>query len=91
MIEHFSRDGSSGEILEVLARDGAVVVDGFLDEARVDALVSDLQPCLDAVPWCNTGANDVDEFFGHRTKRLQFGRYNDPPEEPGPSGTLCPW
>ena len=70
MIEHFSRGSSSADILDVLERDGAVVVDEFLDAARVEGLVSDLQPHLDAVPWCNTGANDVDEFFGLQTKRL---------------------
>ena len=70
MIEHLSRGSSRTLVLDVLERDGVVVVEGFLAEARVDALVSDLQPHLDAVSWCNTGANDIDEFFGLRTKRL---------------------
>ena len=70
MLEHFRSDAPTPDVMAAIERDGATIVEGFLPPERVDALAADFRPELDAVPWGNTGENDVDAFFGHHTKRL---------------------
>ncbi len=58
------------QLFAALERDGAVIADGLLESARVDRLVADFTPHLDAVAWGNSDSSGPDEFFGNRTKRL---------------------
>lgn len=51
------------ETMAVLARDGALILEGLMAEAEVDALVAELKPYVDAT---RTGH---DSFSGHRTTR----------------------
>jgi hypothetical protein len=50
-------------ILEVLRRDGALILSGAASAAEVDALVDELRPWIDATP------NGADDFTGHLTTR----------------------
>lgn len=70
MLEQFPADARPEDVIAALEQDGAAVLEGLLLPERVDELVGDFQHHLDAVPWCNTEANDHEEFFGQRTKRL---------------------
>ena len=71
---HFKRTDPLDHIFADLNRDGAVVIDGFLDEEVVAQLATDFQRQLDDVPWGNNDEPDQSEaddvFFGYRTKRL---------------------
>ena len=70
-LQRLTRACESESIWQALAEDGAVVVEGLVEPALLDRLLADLQPHLDAAPWCNTGAEELsDEFFGLKTKRL---------------------
>lgn len=60
---HFPADAPAAEILAVLDRDGALILDDVLPSAEVDALAAELAPYVDATP---TGS---DGFTGHRTTR----------------------
>ena len=70
MLQDFLRDAPLDEIVAGLERDGGVIVHDFLAPERVDALVRDFEPHLDAEPWCNTPDQLGEAFFGRRTKRL---------------------
>ena len=70
MLEQLSRDSAPESIFTALERDGAAIVEGFLDDARVERLRDDFGPHLEAVDWCNTDGGLTDSFFGLRTKRL---------------------
>ncbi|TSE01153.1 phytanoyl-CoA dioxygenase family protein [Skermania sp. ID1734] len=50
--------------VEVIMRDGGVIVEGLFDEATIEGLENDLNPVLDAV---DTGYDEV--FAGNKTKR----------------------
>jgi len=66
-------DADLDEVVEILDRDGAVVVDGFVDRAVVDGLWADLGPALDAQgygeDWYNgTRTRRVSSLFARTTK-----------------------
>ena len=63
-IEHRTADASPEELLEILERDGGVIVEGILNDDDLAAVRSDLSPFLDASA---TGDND---FWGFETKRV---------------------
>ena len=60
------------EILEVLARDGCVILENLADAATVDAVATDLAPDIARTP---TGAG---EFVGHKTRRTHTVLVNSP-------------
>lgn len=60
---HLPADAPVAEIMSVLERDGALILDDALPAERVDALVEELRPWVDATP---TGR---DSFTGDRTTR----------------------
>ncbi|MBX3484237.1 phytanoyl-CoA dioxygenase family protein [Phenylobacterium sp.] len=62
-LEHLPADAPTAEIMAVLDRDGALILDDALSAAEVDALVAELTPYVDATP---TGK---DSFTGSRTTR----------------------
>lgn len=63
-LEHLGPDASVDAILELLDRDGGLIVDDVLDAETVEALASDLAPYLDRT------ADGRDSFSGHRTRRV---------------------
>ena len=67
-----SRSVSTDEILEVLARDGCVILERLADAATVDAVAADLAPDIAATP---TGTG---EFVGHYTRRTHTVLVNSP-------------
>jgi len=60
----FARDVATDEILPVLRRDGAVIVERLFDAAQMDRLIADVQPELDQTPAAGG------EFFGGAMKRV---------------------
>lgn len=62
-LAHFPADAPADEIMAVLDRDGALILDDALSPAQVDALVDELRPWVMATP---TGR---DSFTGDRTTR----------------------
>lgn len=60
---HLPADAPTAEIMAVLDRDGALILDNALAAADVDALVAELSPYVEATP---TGR---DSFTGARTTR----------------------
>lgn len=60
---HLPADAPASEVMAVLERDGALILDDALPVAVVDALVEELRPWVDATP---TGR---DSFTGDRTTR----------------------
>lgn len=60
---HLSADAPAAEIVAVLERDGALILDDALPVAEVDALVAELRPWVEATP---TGR---DSFTGAQTTR----------------------
>jgi hypothetical protein len=60
---HLPADAPTAEVMSVLARDGALILDDALPAAAVDALVGELRPYVEATP---TGS---DSFTGDHTTR----------------------
>jgi hypothetical protein len=49
-LTHLSADAAPEEIVAVLARDGALILDDALPLDEVDALVAELEPYVEATP-----------------------------------------
>lgn len=62
-IEHLSASATGAEVAEVVARDGAVIIDDVVAPSVMDDIRSELAPWLDATP-CGP-----DEFSGRNTRR----------------------
>ncbi len=60
---HLSADSPADEVVSVLERDGAVIIDDVLPAAKVDELVAELRPFVEAT------APGRDSFTGARTTR----------------------
>ena len=72
-LEHLSRHDPLTRILEVLKRDGGLVVDDFMEPEVAKRLAANFAPDLDRIGWGNAEeprGEVLDAFFGHRTKRL---------------------
>ena len=79
MLESFAPDAPADAIAAALDRDGAAVVLDYAKPELVGRLMADLEPQLDAEPWCNLGSGDDAtgaNFFGERTKRLRLPRHS---------------
>ncbi len=63
MVAHLPPAASPEEINEVLARDGAVVVDDLVSPAVIDRLLDEMAPFIEATP------SGGDAFAGYSTKR----------------------
>ncbi|WP_214410547.1 phytanoyl-CoA dioxygenase family protein [Sphaerisporangium fuscum] len=57
-------DADLDEVVEILERDGGVIVEDFVDDATLAALWDDLGPALDACPYGD------DWYNGKRTRRV---------------------
>lgn len=62
-IEHLKASASGAEVAELVARDGAVIVDDVVAPSVMDAVRAELAPWLDATPL------GPDEFSGRNTRR----------------------
>ncbi len=62
-VEHLAPDTPAERIHEVLARDGALIVDDLASTDVVDAIAAEMAPYVDATPYGS------DEFTGRTTKR----------------------
>ena len=63
-LTHIGVDCSAETVCEHLERDGAVVIDGVLDEAGVDAVLRELSPFFE------TARSGRNEFAGFHTQRI---------------------
>ena len=63
-IEHLSADATTDAIVEVLERDGAVIIDGLMASNEVQLLNDDLAPFLSKEVYGR------DEFTGYKTQRI---------------------
>lgn len=71
MLTHHSRDGDPATIVESLDRDGAVIIDDFLDSATVAALNTELDPVIAAAPTERQFINPlIAGFFGDRVRHV---------------------
>lgn len=57
-------DAELDDVVEILERDGAVIIENFVDAATLRGLLDDLVPVLDAGVHCQKG------YDGHRTRRV---------------------
>ena len=62
-LSHFETSAAATELVDVLRRDGALIVDGLADVSTIDAIASEMATHVEATP---TGA---DVFSGVHTKR----------------------
>lgn len=63
-LARLAADTTPDTAVEVIMRDGGVIIEGLFDEATIDGIKKDLDPVLDGV---DTGHDEV--FAGNRTKR----------------------
>ena len=63
-IEHLPSSASTDDIVAIIERDGAVILDNVLGEAEIDRLNGDLAPYLSKEVYCR------DEFTGFKTQRI---------------------
>jgi hypothetical protein len=62
-LTHLPADTDPDRIIEVLKRDGALILDDALSGSETDALLDELRPWIEATP------NGADDFTGHLTTR----------------------
>ncbi len=62
-IEHVAPDAGPGAIHDILARDGALIVDDLADVALIDRIAGEMRPYVEATP------NGSDDFSGRTTRR----------------------
>lgn len=63
-LARLAADTTPDTAVEVIMRDGGVIIEGLFDEATIEGIKKDLDPVLDGV---DTGHDEV--FAGNRTKR----------------------
>lgn len=63
-VTHVRPDADLDHVVEILERDGAVIVEGFTDPATLAGLRADLGPGLEAASYSESG------YDGQKTKRL---------------------
>ncbi len=70
-IEHVRATDSGETILQVLRRDGVVVVDGLVDPTTLDRINRDLDPHLAKAALTTPELNEfIQHFFGDKTRRI---------------------
>jgi ectoine hydroxylase-related dioxygenase (phytanoyl-CoA dioxygenase family) len=63
-IIHVQPDASLDDVVEILERDGCIIIENFVDGATLDGLWKDLGPLLDATNYSEKG------YDGHLTRRI---------------------
>lgn len=63
-LQHLTSDAAPQTILDILERDGCVVLDHFFGDPELTVLRAELEPHLRKTPKCHG------DFFGHETKRV---------------------
>ena len=61
----FGTDAGTADIAETLQRDGAVILENFIDESTADSVASELRPYFDGM-----GKKFENDFNGYRTRRV---------------------
>ncbi len=69
-IKRLPTDCTADDIIEADARDGGVIVDGWLDPDLVARFNAEIQPHLDAHAGTDSGSDASDDFLGRKTRRL---------------------
>lgn len=69
-VTHLPSDCSVPDIIEVVEKDGAVIVDGFVDQRWLDEFNASVQTSIDNYTPYDYGEPDAQEFMGHHTVRL---------------------
>ena len=64
-------DCTADDIIEADARDGGVIVDGWLSPGLLERFNAELDPWLDAHAGTDSGSEASDDFLGLRTRRIQ--------------------
>ncbi len=69
-VTHLPSDCSTDDLIEVLERDGAAIVDGFVDQAWLQDFNTAVQTSIDSYTPYDYGEPEAMEFLGHQTVRL---------------------
>src|SRR5512146_2157106 len=62
-LQHLPAETSGEAVVELLKRDGAVIVDRLVAPTAMDAILDEMKPWFDATPF------GPDDFSGRRTRR----------------------
>lgn len=63
-------DCSTDDIIEILHKDGAAIVDGFVSNSWLDEFNTSIQTSIDKYTPYDYGEPEANEFLGHQTVRL---------------------
>ena len=69
-VAHLPRNCSTDDLIEVIERDGAAIVDGFVCDTWLADFNSAIQTSIDAYKPYDYGEPEAQEFLGHQTVRL---------------------
>ena len=69
-VTHLPSDCSTDDLIEVLERDGAAIVDGFVSDSWLNDFNAAVQTSVDSYTPYDYGEPEAMEFLGHQTVRL---------------------
>ena len=69
-IVHLACNCSSGDIIDVVERDGAVIVDDFVGQAWLDKFNASIKTSIDTYKPYDYGEEEANDFLGYKTVRL---------------------
>ena len=69
-VAHLPSNCSTDDLIEVIERDGAAIVDGFVCDTWLADFNSAIQTSIDAYKPYDYGEPEAQEFLGHQTVRL---------------------
>ena len=69
-VAHLPHNCSIDDLIEVVERDGAAIVDGFVSDTWLADFNSAIQTSIDAYKPYDYGEPEAQEFLGHQTVRL---------------------
>lgn len=69
-VTHLPADCSTDDLIEILERDGAAIVDGFVDDSWLSDFNAAVQTSIDNYTPYDYGEPEAMEFLGHQTVRL---------------------
>ena len=69
-VQHLASNCAVDEIIEVLEKDGVVIVDDFVSEKWLKEFNSSVQTSIDAYVPYDYGEEGANDFLGYKTVRL---------------------
>ena len=69
-VTHLPSNYSTDDIIDILERDGAAIVDGFVDDSWLNDFNAAVQTSVDSYTPYDYGEPEAMEFLGHQTVRL---------------------